>query len=297
MNAFDAQLERLARLVEKHTPAEGINLTAIEGLGSYKSSERSSRLPAMDIPGIAVVVQGRKICHVGEAVHDYHAGAVIAGIYPIPVEVEVTEASPEQPYLVAGVELNMHRIAEVMLRMDRIEAISAKSVASFASNHFELELTPKLLDTLVRTFEVLDDPNDAAMLGSSLVDEIYYRALSGERGADLRRLLEQRGEIQRISTAVDYIHKNIDKPVSVDGLASLVHMSRTAFYNNFKEVMHVSPLQYAKSVKLFEAQRRIQAGERVNEAGYQVGYNSPAQFSREYKRLFGYSPSATVMAM
>ena len=81
--------------------------------------------------------------------------------------------------------------------------------------------------------------------------------------------------------------------MSVEELASIVHMSRTAFYQNFKNVMQVSPLQYAKSVKLFEAQRLIGAGRRVNEAANLVGYTSSAQFSREYKRHFGFAPSAT----
>jgi AraC-like DNA-binding protein len=92
---------------------------------------------------------------------------------------------------------------------------------------------------------------------------------------------------------VEYIHQNLDKPVSVEQLADMVHMSRTSFYENFKEVMHLSPLQYAKSVKLDKAQSLIKEGRKANEAGYLVGYNSPAQFSREYKRHFGYAPSAT----
>lgn len=131
------------------------------------------------------------------------------------------------------------------------------------------------------------------MLGDAIVDEIYYRLLCGERGGELRYLLQQRGEIQRISRAVEHIHANLHEPVSVEDLAEMVHMSRTAFYENFRDVMHVSPLQYAKSVKLHRAQTLIQGGKNVSEAGYMVGYNSPAQFSREYKRHFGYSPSAT----
>ena len=97
-----------------------------------------------------------------------------------------------------------------------------------------------------------------------------------------------------ISKAVEHIHRNVDKPVSVDELAKMVHMSRPTFYENFRAVMHISPLQYAKSVKLGRAQALIQEGKKANEAGYLVGYNSPSQFSREYKRHFGYAPSATV---
>ena len=135
------------------------------------------------------------------------------------------------------------------------------------------------------------------MLGDSIVDEIYYRLLSGERGGELRHLLQQRGQIQQISKAVDHIHQNVDKPVSVDELAEMVHMSRPTFYENFRSVMHISPLQYAKSVKLDRAHALIKDGKKANEAGYMVGYNSPSQFSREFKRYFGYAPSATQGAL
>jgi transcriptional regulator GlxA family with amidase domain len=105
--------------------------------------------------------------------------------------------------------------------------------------------------------------------------------------------LAQRGEIQRISKAVNHIHKNLDQPISVQGLAEMVHMGQTSFYENFKKVMHMSPLKYAKSVKLDRAQMLIREGKKANEAAYLVGYNSPAQFSREYTRHFGFAPSAT----
>jgi transcriptional regulator GlxA family with amidase domain len=92
---------------------------------------------------------------------------------------------------------------------------------------------------------------------------------------------------------VEHIHQNIDQPVSVEGLANMVHMGQTSFYENFKKVMHMSPLKYAKSIKLGRAQALIREGKKANEAGFLVGYNSPAQFSREYKRHFGFAPSAT----
>ncbi len=131
------------------------------------------------------------------------------------------------------------------------------------------------------------------MLADSIVDEIYYRLLCDERGSELRHFLQHRDEIQRISKAVEYIHQNLNKAISVEYLAEMVHMGQTTFYQNFKNVMYLSPLQYTKSVKLYEAQKLIKAGKNVSEAGYLVGYNSSAQFSREYKRHFGFVPSAT----
>lgn len=150
-----------------------------------------------------------------------------------------------------------------------------------------------LLPPFIRLFESFSDPIEAAFWGESIVDEIHFRLLSIERVGELRYLLQQRGEIQRISKAVEYFHHNLDKPVSEEGLVEMVHMGQTSFYENFRNVMHVSPMQYAKSVKLHKAQTLIKEGKKVNEAGYLVGYNSPTQFSREYKRHFGFAPSVT----
>ncbi|MHC4435248.1 MAG: helix-turn-helix domain-containing protein, partial [Planctomycetota bacterium] len=78
-----------------------------------------------------------------------------------------------------------------------------------------------------------------------------------------------------------------------DELADMVYMGRTSFSDTFIDVMRLSPLQYAKSVKLGKAQSLLKEGKNASEAGYLVGHNSPAQFSREYKRHFGLAPSAT----
>ena len=91
----------------------------------------------------------------------------------------------------------------------------------------------------------------------------------------------------------DHIHTHMNEMVSVDDLAQLANMSTSGFRKSFREVMHMPPLQYAKSIKLNRAQLLIREGKNASEAGHLVGYNSPAQFSREYKRYFGFSPSAT----
>jgi AraC-like DNA-binding protein len=166
-------------------------------------------------------------------------------------------------------------------------------MTSDPSGIFEIPLNDNLLNPFIRLFETLSDPREAGFLSESIIDEIYFRLLIDERGGELRHLLQQRGEIQRISKAVDHIHQHIDQPVSVEDLADMVHMGQTSFYENFKKVMHMSPLKYAKSIKLDRAQLLIREGKKANEAGFLVGYNSPAQFSREYKRHFGFAPSAT----
>lgn len=287
------RFEEFLRLIEKHSVQEGANYSALEGFGTYKASAPQSKYPAVDIPAIWVVGQGKKFCYVGEQKYEYRAGSVVVMFYPLPVETEIVVASPEKPFLVAGVAIDLGRMAEVLLRIDRIDGGAVKPTPTDLSGIFSISLNDNLLDPFIRLVKAQSDPRDTAVLGNAIIEEIYYRLLCDGRGGELRFLLQQRGEIQRISKAVDYIHQNLNKPVSIEQLAMMVHMGQTTFYENFRSVMHVSPLQYAKSLKLHKAQQLIKEGKKANEAGYLVGYSSPAQFSREYKRHFGFAPSAT----
>jgi AraC-like DNA-binding protein len=287
------KLKKLTGLVEQHAPQEGVNLTSFPAFATFKVSTTQAKVPAIDVPALVIVGQGRKNCYVGDRVVEYSPGKALIMFYPMAVEVEFVEASPDNPFLAACVGIDLGRLADVLLRIERIDGGAAKAPSPNPSAVFSAPLNDSLLDPMIRLLESLADPTDAAFMGETIVDEIYYRILRGERGRELRTLLQQRGQIQRISKAVEYIHQNLDQPVSVDQLAELVFMSRTRFYEAFRDVMHLSPLQYAKLVKLHRAQMLIREGRAVSEAGHLVGYNCPSQFSREYKRHFGFAPSAT----
>lgn len=284
-----SKLEELSELILQHAPEEGVNATYIDQLSTAKMSHPLKRRPSMDIPIIAVVAQGRKQSYIADQVFDYQAGSVIVVCCPIPVEMEIVE----DPLLLVGISVDLTRLADVLLRLDRLDGGVARPEQVDLSSMFSISLTDDFLNPFIRLLKTLNETRDADILSASIIDEIYYRLLCDERGQQLRSLLIQNGEIHRISRVVEHIHRNLDQRVSVDQLAEIAHMSRTVFYETFKSVMHLSPLQYAKSVKLYEAQKLLKEGKRANEAAYMVGYNSPVQFSREYKRYFGFSPSAT----
>ena len=151
----------------------------------------------------------------------------------------------------------------------------------------------KLLDASIRLLQSLEDPVEAAVIGETIIDEIYFRILAEEQGGALKTLLRQHGQIQQISKAVEHLNENLEENVSVESLARMVNMSNSGFHRKFREVMDVSPLQYTKLMRLNRARSYIMEGRKSSEAGYKVGYNSPAQFSREYKRQFGVSPSVS----
>lgn len=286
------KLDKLVELLDQHIPQEGvIHKSGINCFVSYKSSTTSVRVPVVYEATVVIGVQGKKNIYVGNKKYEYGDGKNLALFLPMLVESELVEASPEKPCICAGIRIDTGRMADLLLKIERIEGVVVKPSVANPSGIFIFPLSDALLDLVIRLVETLSNPMDTAILGEMIVDEIYYYLLCSEYGHNLRSFLQQRGQIQQISRAVEHIHQNLNKPVSVEILAELVNMSRTSFHEKFKEVMHLPPLQYAKSIKLEKARLFIQNGKSVSEAGYLVGYNSPAQFSREYKRHFGISPS------
>lgn len=288
-----AKLDEFIRLLARHTPNEGVNMTILDNVGLFRMSQPMERTPIVYEPAIFMMGQGMKECYIGNEVYKYHAGKYLIVFLPMPLEVTVTDVSPEYPALMVGFRLTLSRLASVSLRLDAIDAtLVHRPQNNDPSGIYTSSMDIGLLDAAIRLLHTLSDPVEAAMLGDAILDEIYYRILREGGNGALRTVLQRQAQIQQIARAVDYIHQNIAQTISVESLAEMVNMSATTFHRHFKEVMHLAPLQYAKSIKLHRAQALIKEGKRANEAGYMVGYNSPAQFSREYKRQFGYAPSA-----
>jgi AraC-like DNA-binding protein len=293
MSYSDEKMQAFVALLEKLTPQEGLNVTAVSDLITYRESTKPDRCALVYEPAIIILGQGKKVCYVDGQQYDYSVGNYLSLYLPMPIEVEVVEASEERPLLMAGIRIDLVRIANLLLKMDRVEQRPIETKPLEPSAIFSRPVSEELLDAIIRLLRILDNPMERAVLGDSILDEVYFRLLLDDPTGSLQQLLQHRGQVQQISKAVDHIHKNMDEVVSVDELANLANMSTSGFRKTFREVMHMPPLQYAKSIKLNQAQLLIREGKNANEAGYLVGYNSPAQFSREYKRQFGYSPSAT----
>lgn len=290
---LEIKMKEYVELLDKYAPQEGINPTGINDVFTYRASEPHQRKAEVYDPGIVIYGQGIKYCYVGDRRYDFSAGNILTLFLPMPLVIESTEATPDEPHLAAGIKLDLSRLTNMLLKIDSVEQTPVRPDSIDTSGIFSAPLKEILLDVVIRLFKTMSSPTQAAILGESIVDEIYFHILMGEQGGTLKFLLQQRGQVQQIAKAIEHIHSNIDKQVSVEDLAGLVNMSNSGFHKKFKEVMHLSPLQYTKSIKLHIAQALLLEGKNASEAGYLVGYNSPAQFSREYKRHFGHVPSAT----
>ncbi|MEZ4631719.1 MAG: AraC family transcriptional regulator [Deinococcales bacterium] len=293
MVKVEAMLE-LKHLLEKHVQEENLVLESpIKDFFVYKSTKptkaKCCRHHEIYEPGIAILASGQKRCYVNGHCYDYSAGSYLGVFLPMPVEVEEIKVSPEEPLLMVAVKMDLGKIAEMLLKLDSIESPKIKDIES--AGIFTAPLEEDLLDPVLRLLRIFDKPTDVAILGENLIEEIYYRVLTSEGVSAIRGLLEHRGQIQQISRAVAHINKHLSEAVIIDDLAAKANMSVSHFHKTFKDVMQMSPLQYAKSMKLLRAQTFLREGKKVSQVAYMVGYNSSTQFSREYKRQFGVAPS------
>lgn len=261
----------------------------------FSASMTHEPLPTLYEPMICLIAQGAKNCHVGGETFSYAAGDLFINFLPLPVETEITQASAEAPLLSAAMRIDLVRLADMVLKIERAAPDNHYQPLNTATSIVTGPAPANLIALFEKMLDAASNPLDAKILGESIIDEIYFRLLTSDYGSALHILLNQYGQIQPISRAVNYIHDNMERTIQVHELAAMTNMSKTTFFNAFKKIMHVPPNQYIKSTKLRKAQLLLTNGMQATEASYRVGYNSFSQFSREYKRLFGFSPSETAI--
>lgn len=280
-------LAELVSLTAKHCPEDGIHPTVLESLHLIRASHINEPMPVLYAPALCIIVQGSKHAILGGEVYRYDPHQYLVVSVDLPVIGQVIEATPDKPYLCLRLDLNVLQIGELM-RETRLSPLAEEARRGLYLSRLDNDL----LDPLLRLLRLLDTRQDMPVLGPLVEREIFYRLLQGEQSSRLRQIAVSDSQTQRISRVIDALKRNFSKPVRMEELAREVHMSVSGLHHNFKKVTAMSPLQYQKRLRLLEA-RRLLMGETgdITSVCHQVGYESPSQFSREYSRLFGLSPS------
>jgi AraC-like DNA-binding protein len=285
----------MVALAMAFAPTEGVHATAIHGLHLIRADAPGRSLPALYEPGLVVVLQGRKQARLGTELLGYDAlHHLVASVTMMPCS-QVTEASPGTPYLCLRLDADTAELASLLL--DAGVPAGAQGQAPLDRGLQVARSAPPLLDAVLRLLRLLRTPADAPVLAPLLRREIFYRVLTGELGPRLRALAVAEGHAQRITRAIELIQRRFAEPVRIDEVAAAAHMSPSSLHLHFKQVTSMSPLQYQKQLRLHRARQLMLAqGLDAADAAHRVGYESPSQFSREYRRLFGAPPAAQMRA-
>ena len=283
------RIDELAGLLARNSHKDGIWPTAIPGLSVIRFSGPSEEIAhALHQPAVCIIAQGAKRVMLRDEVYGYDASRFLVFSVDLPISAQITEATPEAPYLCFRLDLDPQAISALLLKAGH----AATSRAPAERGLYLSRVTEPMVDAAIRLMKLLDAPDEAAHLAPLAVQELHFRLLRSEQGARLASIAQSDSHAHRIARVIAWLKAHFSQPLDLEALARSAHMSTSSLHFHFRSVTSMSPLQYQKLLRLQEA-RRLLAAEttEVADAGYRVGYESPSQFSREYSRLFGLPPS------
>ncbi len=274
-------------------PNETFLTTSTKGLCLFRVENSFPRSPYAYNSEIIILGQGEKRVYLGNDVYTYDSSHYLVLPVPLPAECE-GRAEPGKPILGLSIAIDPIEVGEILLDMEDIQ----KEIQSLPKGIYGAPMNEALYDATIRLLQATADPLDKKVLAPMIKREIIYRVLQGEKGEILQALAHRNRRFFQIAKVLQKIHESYSNDFDIEKLAKGLDMSSSTFHSSFKAVTDTSPLQYIKNVRLHKARAlMIQDGLNAGIAALQVGYESPSQFNREYKRLFGVTPAkdATIL--
>jgi AraC-like DNA-binding protein len=282
-------LAELRTLITRHAHED----TAAVLEGVLVSRVEKPAPPATSTTGttLALIAQGAKSLALGDRLYEYRAGQYLVASVDLPVTGQFTEASRVEPALGFGLTLRPALIAELLLHPGSGDFPRPGRGPAAPSGIAVSDASDELVDAAVRMLRLLDRPRDLPVLRPMIEREILWLLMTGDQGATVRQLGFADSSLSRVGHAVRWLRDHYADAIRVNDLARMARMSPSAFHRSFAAVTAMSPIQFQKQIRLQEARMLLVAdpGD-VAGAAYAVGYESPSQFSREYRRQFGTPP-------
>jgi len=270
--------------------ADGLHFSGVRNMGVMQTSHTKMNTCAVIEPLISLVLQGNKSAQYGTKQINYAAGDMLVVGQSMPSISSVINATPDTPFIAAYVGIDMQILRSLY------SDIGGGRSTDIAAQAFETGVAEsELVDAMARLFRLRRDPVEEQALGEAALREVYFRALRSKHGRVLQQMIHLDSKANQIAKAIAHIRKEYRSTIKATDLASIAGMSPSVFYENFKHVTANSPLQYQKDLRLHEAHQLLQhARTPVSQIAQSVGYESAAQFSREFSRKFGAPPKTFV---
>jgi AraC-like DNA-binding protein len=293
-------VDALAALKESITrhAGNGRTGTALPGVSVVRSTTITEPLCGIAEPTLAVVAQGVKDTTLNGRTFTYGPGEFLVVSVDLPVIGHVTQGSAEEPFLAFVLELRPRMIAALLLETAAAATAGPDAVDAVPFGIAVSDASPALLDAIGRLLALLDTPEDAPALAAGIEREVLWRLITGPQGATVRQIGLADSRLAHLGHAIRWIRGHYDETLRVEELAALATMSVSSFHRHFRAVTSMTPIQFQKEIRLHEARTRLlTAPGDVAGVGFAVGYDSPSQFSREYRRMFGVPPSRDASAL
>lgn len=290
-----SRLRAIAAQIARHAPTEGITPTVVPGLALFRSESTALIQRGILKPSFCMVAQGEKLAHAGaDTTLRYGAGKFITSSIDIPIVGQVIAGSRAKPYLSATFELSPHDVLDVV----DAAKISVAEAATSTPATFVGACDAKILDVVLRFVKSLDDEREARFFAPLLRRELVYRLVTGPHAFAICQSASMAGSDDGVGRAIAWLRTHFKEALSISELAKRAKMSTSSLQHRFKATVLMAPLQYQKRLRLEEARRLLLSGlADATTAAFDVGYESPSQFTREYRRQFGLPPLRDVKRM
>lgn len=285
-----SNMAALKALFDRHAPGDGFFPAPIAGLQLIRASAPSEPLSVMYRPALCLVLSGRKRVFLNNDITDYGSNGHLVISQDLPVLGQVLEASPIEPYLCIHLRIEHAEINQIVL--DHGLPQEPEGATTNAARGLYVEpTTPPLMDAILRLVQLLDTPADLAAIAPLVRREIVYRLVTSPNGWRIARTAKPDCYDQRIARVLAVLRARFREPIGIAELADIAHLSTSALHLHFKTATSFTPLQYVKQLRLQEARRLLVSTDMDAAAvAFEIGYESPSQFSREYARMFGQPP-------
>lgn len=280
-------LRSLAATLLSRIHEQGEFATRIPNLSLYRFDAPTAPTGYLLEPSVCLIFQGSKRVLLGEDAHHFDRGLFFVTSIDLPVIAEILDASAKKPYLGMVLKLDRMEIAQLI-----VEGALPSIKTSVAGQAMQIgKVSKTLLMAISRMVDLLDEPEFIPLLSPLIYREILLRLLMSECGPKIRQIAVGGSPTHQISRAIGWIKNNLREKLRIEDLANLAGMSVSTLHHHFRALTTISPLQFQKRLRLNTA-RWLMLENHLDaaSAAFEVGYESPSQFSREYSRMFGAPP-------
>lgn len=280
--------EQIKQLIAARTDNDGLTETGVKGVRLFRATQSIPCVPAVYEPCVVAIVSGAKEAVLDGQRYVYDNSQYLCCPMSMPVKAGTPTASPDNPLYGVFISLDQQVMTALAMDMENAGGVLPVGKGDLRAHGIRLaRWEDTFTEALLRLLSLGSNATDSAVLGDGRLRELYYAILKGEAGIFARQAF---GAGNAIARSIAYISAQLDAPISIDDMASRAGMSRAVFHRKFKQATTMAPIQFVKSMRLNNAAMKIAVGMTVNEAALDVGYVSPSQFSREFKRMYGQSP-------
>jgi len=283
-------LNELISAIDELALNEGHNQTYLNNVLLFRVSEHLTEIPLIYDQCICIAARGYKTCHMTDAKFTYGADDLLVVPTVVPMEIEIMP-DEDKSLLSLTIGIDFQEVRELVDSIRKHDTEALDNLAPSPGVYLE-PMSHDIIEPCLRLLKTLKSKSESEIFGKQIIREIYYRLLTGANGHILASAARGESEYAQISKVLRAIHDSYATPIDVSQLAKAANMSTRSFHNHFKTVTSYTPVQYLKRIRLEKARKfMVLEGEQASSAAHMVGYESPSQFSREFKRHFGFPPS------